>query len=60
LEEIHITTAPVLKGEEDTCWQQAIVWNSGSDEKRTLQAGQEIKVGMKHDGLRISFDVKFP
>jgi len=58
-EEIHITTAPVVKGEEDTCWQQAIVWNNGSDEQRTLEAGSTIKVGMKHDGLRITFDVKF-
>ena len=41
MKEIYITTAPVLKGEEDTCWQQAIVWNPGSDEKRTLHAHGE-------------------
>jgi len=58
-EEINISTAPVLKGEEDTCWQQAIVWNNGTDEERTLVAGDKIVVGMKHDGLRVTFDVKF-
>jgi len=58
-EEISIHTAPVEPGEEDTCWMQAVVWNPGSDEERTLAAGQSVVVGAAHDGLRITFDVKF-